>query len=89
MKMIPVACFFVALAGCCGKSTSDSFNSSFRDSWRTSFIQSCRGADASAQKESYCTCVADKALQEMSVMELMNVTEAQKKILNDLAPKCK
>ncbi len=89
MKMILVTCFFAALAGCCGKKTSDSFNSSFRDSWRTSFIQSCKGSDTSAEKESYCTCVADKALQEMSVMELMNVAEAQKKILSDIAPKCK
>jgi hypothetical protein len=89
MKKILIAFLFAALAGCCGKSTSDSFNSSFRDSWRKSFIKTCRAEDTSAEKESYCTCVADRALQEMSVMELMNVGEAHKKIANDIAPKCK
>jgi hypothetical protein len=79
-KVMAVLAVISALTAC----TPD--KEAFNKSWRESFIKSCVGKDET--KREICTCVADKAVAEMEMKELLNPTASIKHITEKILPEC-
>lgn len=80
--------FSLAVLAGCSQEARDKFDKDFRTGWRSSFIESCSGEAPGAEQTALCTCVADKALANMTTKELMDIDGATKRITNDFVPQC-
>ena len=69
-------------------SADSSFESSFIESWRESFVASCSGQDAADVRVKLCTCVADKSIQALTVKELQDQEYALNFIKKNIVSQC-
>jgi hypothetical protein len=60
----------------------------FKDEWKEGFMKTCVGDDPSKEKTGYCACVADRALQELSADQLLDVSYTIKYLLGKIIPDC-
>jgi len=57
-----------------------------KKSWHDSFIKSCVGGDSA--KQAMCTCMADKAVAELTSDQLLDISGSIKYIKETAAPAC-
>jgi hypothetical protein len=73
------------LLGSC-KGMKENYDQTFIKSWKEGFVKSCVGQDET--KRELCACVADKAVERMSVSQLSNANESIKYIQEKILPEC-
>lgn len=78
----------LALSSCKGfkEGFKQGYDEAFVKSWKESFIKSCMGNDES--KRELCTCVGDKAVEQMTVSQLSSPSESLKYIKENIIPEC-
>ena len=72
---------FPLLGGC--DNSGESFDTSFRKSWKSSFVSSCIKGEASNLKSAFCNCIANKAIESLSLDQLADSSSVEK-----IAPQC-
>jgi hypothetical protein len=69
----------------CSDEAKEAFDSSFRASFKESFIESCSANKPGSQAMlDMCTCIANKAAEQLSKSEMSNPLVIQEKII----PQC-
>lgn len=78
------------LAGCDNviEETKKSFNDSFRENYKTSFIDSCTESSGDERFRDVCTCVADDLLSQLSVTDLMDTEKTREHVEKVSMQKC-
>ena len=66
----------------------DSFEKSFRVSYKKGFVLKCVGLDRSHEKAELCGCIADEALIQLTVNDLKDHEYTQSYIKNYIVPEC-
>lgn len=69
------------LGGC--DDSGESFDTSFRKNYKSTFVRSCIKGDASNFKSAYCNCMANKAIESFSLEQLADPSNLEK-----IAPQC-
>jgi len=64
------------------------YDESFIKSWKESFVKSCAKDDDSQEQKDICQCVADKAVEQMTVEQLHEVDYSINYIKEHILPEC-
>lgn len=70
------------------KGFKDSYNKSFKISFKRNFLVNCIGSDKSPKMAELCNCIADESLKQLTVKELSDQDRAQKYIDEHIVPQC-
>ena len=82
--------FFGVSLTACGDEFKDSLDTSFKEGYKESFIESCSEADANNQElRALCVCTATKAVEQLTVTELTEDALNKKIILEKIVPQCR
>ena len=90
-KHIGILCIGL-LAGCDSEvieDTKKSFDKSFRDNYKASFIESCTESSGDERFRESCVCIAEDLLSNLSVSELMDGDKTRKRVEEFSLAKCK
>ncbi len=85
-KLIVVAAVSLSLAGC--KSFREGYRKGFIESWEKNFVKSCVGSNDAPEQRELCQCVAARAVSELTVEQLSDVSYTTKYIQDNIMPAC-
>src|SRR3972149_11523048 len=85
-KIMMALVIFAVFGGC--KGTKEAYDKAFVPAWKESFTKSCIGDDSSQEKKDLCTCVGEKAVAELTVEQLSDISYATKYIQDNLISAC-
>ena len=88
MRRILLALVIIAALGGC-KSFIEGYSEGFTESWKESFIDSCVEGDDTDYQRQVCTCVAERAVKELSVKQLHDINFTIKYIEENIIDDCR
>ena len=89
MATVMMVLVLAGVGGSACKSFKESYKKSFVENWHQSFIKSCIGDQQTEEQEALCTCVADKAVAELSVKELHDPSRSTQYLTEKIVPVCR
>ncbi len=96
VRRLAITCLALLMAACSESSREDlanrfkdSYDASFRQSFRDSFVATCSERDASASHVALCNCMADDLLETFTPDELQDIDTMRSHVQSQGLPKCR